>query len=477
MSGSEPQVEPMRSSPGVLAALCLYVAGVAAAVTLQPRLAVLLLAAVAGLAAAAALLREPLLALGSLVVGVTLVSKDRTLFHLGLAWTPDRVLVALLALGLVLRRIRRDEWLLDLPLLTPMVALLLGYGVGLLHSTRPAEAALQPFYNVLVGFVVLWGCADRLGTPGVRRRAVEVLFWAAVCSAAVGLAETATGRYLFQAETFHYRGGLLRAASTLGNPVPLGAYLAMTAPLGWFLVRGAEGRLHRLALTAGLVLVLGGLVATLSRQALVGLGAALVVLVAAGGAAWLLAGLGAALILAVTTSALWLDRVVSVFFDEAAVSNILHRLYMSRVAFQLIAAHPLWGVGLGSFRDLAFVVQPFGGLKSPHYGEHPVTDNTYLTLGAELGLVGLGVYLVFLGLLFRNAFRAFRAAQGLPEQRAFHLAVLAALASYTVSSVFFDAHEWLGVSAVFFFLAGVSARPGPAAGRSAGAIAPASGIH
>src|SRR5262249_55503746 len=94
--------KPMNplASPGVSAALFVYAMGLVAATLLAPLLAVQMTLLLAGLIVLSVGLLEPMLVLLVLVVGTTLVSKDRVLFHAGLGWTPDRLTLLWLVAGL-----------------------------------------------------------------------------------------------------------------------------------------------------------------------------------------------------------------------------------------------------------------------------------------------------------------------------------------------------------------------------------------
>jgi O-antigen ligase len=448
---------PQRTSPGVAAALALYGAALVGLVLIEPRLLTPLVAAGWGAALLVAGLREPLVALYALALAVTVFPKDQVLVDLGLAVTMDRLLAALLGAGLALR-LRREGWPpIRVPLAAPALALLVLAGLGLLHSLRPLEAALQHLYNLGLGLLVLAATGTLVDRPSRARRVARILCLAAAYVALLGLWETWNGRYIFPYEALHYRGGLLRAASTLGNPVPLGAYLACAAPLCWMLTRTARARWERRLLGLCLGLILAGLALSFSRQGYLALLAAgLSMLAARHGASGLALGLSAGLVAAVSTLGLWLGPVAAVFFDRDAVSNILHRLYMNRVALELLLESPLLGAGLGSFRPLAFEVQPFGGLKSPHYGEFPSAHNSYLTLGAELGVPGLIAYLVLVGSALAAAARAAGSTRG--EEQDFHRARLGALVAYAIGALFLDSHEYLALYTVFCFCIGLDPR-------------------
>ncbi len=450
---------PLNRSPGGLAVLGLFVLLVGAGGGWSPLLsAALFVGGMGGVMAMAALV-EPRLPLFCLAFTVTVFWKDDTLIDLGLALTPDRLFVGLLALGFIWRMLRLRSAVVKLPLALPMVALLLAAGLGLLHSLRPLEAVLQQFYNLAVGLLVLVASRSLVGREE-RSRWLAVLVAAAAYVAVLGLWETISGRYIFPAEALHYRGNWLRAASTFRNPVPFGAYLAMMAPVAWSLLGSTTGRWARIGCVACLAAILLGLAASFSRQAYLALFAAVVAMAGVRrGLAGPLLGLAAAGMMAVLTSALWLGPVAAVFFDYYSVTNIYHRLYMSRVALHLMIENPILGVGLGSFRELAFKVNPFGGLKTPHYGQHPTTHDAYLTLGAELGLPGLLLFAALIVTAIGRAALACRTA-GTKRDVAMEGGLLGGIVAFAVGSLFLNCHEYLGLSTVFFFLVGLGGRPG-----------------
>jgi O-antigen ligase len=93
----------------------------------------------------------------------------------------------------------------------------------------------------------------------------------------------------------------------------------------------------------------------------------------------------------------YIDQLIQKF--ETAIENpasdpgVLFRLYIWRALFEIILTHPLLGVGFGAVPvALAEATQPFG-LEAPH--------NLYLMILAELGIVGLAVFLWIIVRLFR----------------------------------------------------------------------------
>jgi O-antigen ligase len=77
------------------------------------------------------------------------------------------------------------------------------------------------------------------------------------------------------------------------------------------------------------------------------------------------------------------------------------RAQIWRESTQIIAAYPLFGVGLGGFQSAFYRYQEVAPLNTVNYAH-----NDYLQLMTELGVVGFGVLVVLAVRVFRNAARA-----------------------------------------------------------------------
>ncbi len=129
--------------------------------------------------------------------------------------------------------------------------------------------------------------------------------------------------------------------------------------------------------------------------------------------------------------------------DQSALSQILsgesallpassvgQRIYLWRDAMQRIEAKPLLGWGAGSAPALIRAAEIPGGLRHYH--------NLYLQLAVELGVVGLGAFLLWFGLLARTALAD---CAGEPLGPGYRRFLLAALAIFLVVSFFQIRHD------------------------------------
>jgi O-antigen ligase len=137
--------------------------------------------------------------------------------------------------------------------------------------------------------------------------------------------------------------------------------------------------------------------------------------------------------------------------DEASGTQIsTHaRLELLKAGVNMVAANPLTGIGLGSFKPMSSEYNP--GVTLPQMGH-----NTYLEVAAELGIPAA---LVFTGIMVLSWRRARKSGKAMAEKGdvtavQVALAIETGLASFAVGAAFLSAeyvkHLWI---LVFFGLA------------------------
>jgi O-antigen ligase len=127
------------------------------------------------------------------------------------------------------------------------------------------------------------------------------------------------------------------------------------------------------------------------------------------------------------------------------------RLDLWRIALLIFEGHPLGGVGLGNFQ----AVEPSYSTQTLNLTmvrqivqEQLVVHNTYLQMAADLGLVGVGLFLAILALPLRLAGRALRRLELENHELEFHVRGLVAgtvgmLIAYAFLSAEFEKPLWL----------------------------------
>jgi O-antigen ligase len=211
-------------------------------------------------------------------------------------------------------------------------------------------------------------------------------------------------------------GNLQRLTSSIDNPNELAsilvAALALSLGLAGALRRAPLGRLAAFAATA---LCATGIFLTGSRGGLVGLAVALAAFFVVG-TRWR----GRILIVAIALGLAGLGYFEYVASPDirAHVSTVgsgTGRLDLWTVGWRMVEANPIVGVGAGNFptSSIHYALQP-GAIDRGYFfvGTPKVTHNSYLEVWAELGIIGLMLFVTILGFCVRTALRAARAFEG-----------------------------------------------------------------
>lgn len=260
---------------------------------------------------------------------------------------------------------------------------------------------------------------------------------------------------------------LERLAGTIGDPNQLAALMAAGVVLAVGLAGAAEGRSHwRVAALGAAFLCLLAACLTLSRGGLVALGLGLIAAVVLGGR-WR----ARAAILAVT--AVGAAVVYFGVFAPEAVDRIFAadggagRTDIWQVGWRMVEDEPVHGIGSGNFpvTSIHYLLEP-GAIYQDEFivAEPSVAHNVYLEVLAELGVVGLMLFLAIVVVCLRCAYQAavnFAAREELRNEvlaRAVLIATIVILAADFFISDQFAKQLWLLLGLGPALLA-ISARP------------------
>lgn len=308
-------------------------------------------------------------------------------------------------------------------------AVLLAARTALAARSRPPALGIDGWLGLLVA-------AGAAGLPGAVDRPQALVAWVSLCSsvamvylvrallttrerfavtliafvaltAALGVLAIIERAGLFAVQEF-YRTTAdgIRARVFFKDPNILGGVLAAGAATGFGLALGERRAPRAGALWSCAALAAFGVVATLSRGALLGLACGLVaaVLIAPlprGRKTLLLTGGTTALIalLAFTVDPRWIaEKVLGI----AAESSALKRVHLATAALAMYRDNPL-GIGPGMWPEVLPAYRPYD-LPANLLESH----NTYLTLLVESGIVGL---VGFVGAIASSGARLVRAVR------------------------------------------------------------------
>jgi O-antigen ligase len=291
------------------------------------------------------------------------------------------------------------------------------------HPTLSFTAVLFIAWTVIS---LAWAKEPSVGVTAISRYALNLLLLPIVYAAIrnrrhvhwlVGILVAGASLSALYGMVFARGSALAEGTSRLAGAGQDANYLASLLVSGIVLavallsIRTLPPRIRVLALGAVLVMLVG-LIDTVSRSGMIGLGAALV-------AGIIFAGRGRRFVFVAVAAAIALSVVayyVSVASPAAraritTVQGGSGRTDIWTVAWRIVKAHPINGIGVGNFPDttIDYLLQP-GSLDSSLFivDEPQAAHNIYLEILAEMGVIGLALFLGILGFLMWCALRAAR---------------------------------------------------------------------
>jgi O-antigen ligase len=338
-------------------------------------------------------------------------------------------------------------------------------GVSLLWSEFPGESLQSTFrygQNALLFLIVF---------TAVRERKHAVWVFAAFVAGA-----TISAMFAIMNPVDPGQYDVARASGTIADPNELAAVLVVGMILGGVLFAiMRRSPLTRLALLAAIILCAGGLFVTLSRGGLLALGFSMLAALFLAGRYRLLAWTGATLAILVTVGYFALVAPPEARDRITKVDGGTGRTDIWNVGWRMVEAHPVRGIGSGNFphASIHYFLEP-GALQ---YGEffidHPkVAHNMYLHVLAELGIVGLAMFVSLIGfsvVATINAAQRFQRAGDRDMEllaRGLVVGILGLLAADFFLSGQFSKQLWilLGLGPALLALSKRRARSGPLGG-------------
>ena len=262
-----------------------------------------------------------------------------------------------------------------------------------------------------------------------------------------------------------------RLTGGIGDPNYLAAVLVPAIALALFTSFGARRGLSRVLVAIGGLLCLVALFLTQSRGGIVALAVTLFLAVALGGRARR----------KVVTVVTVVIALASIYLVLVAPPHALGRLTqftsgggtgrtdLWKVALQAFRAHPIQGIGLGNF----IVVEPTFAVTFNSdlpradlvVTERQPVHNTYLHIAAELGAVGIVLFVALLWSVLaatRRGVRAATAAGDYPLElagRGLLVGTIGMLAAFTFLTAQYEKQLWLTLGLALAFARVATARP------------------
>jgi len=313
-------------------------------------------------------------------------------------------------------------------------------------STNPSLSSHAFLAKILRNIIFFLVTAEALNTKSRVKNMLYVLF---ISSAVVGI----DGIFQFFTRKDFLRGRpvffLDRIWASFGTPNAFGCYLATLLPFAmaypFIKVQSKKLRFLSALLT---ILLFVCLILTISRGSWFAFISSVIFM-----SLWLpylgviVLGLGALIAFALSYNGMFLRERLSNFFFFTDLSS-LDRHMMWGAALNMIKAHPLVGLGLGTFM---FNFKNYVEDKS-HYIAY--AHNCYLQIAAEIGIIGLIAFLSILGAYFYTGIKVLNKS---PRTLNWYilLASLASILGYCVQMVVDTTFYSLDLGTLFWLILGV----------------------
>lgn len=302
-----------------------------------------------------------------------------------------------------------------------MVAVVLAATV--LHPNGSTGAEVLARYLSFLGALIV--LVDLMYEDLPVRRVAAVFAGSCAAAGAVGL--------------IGFIGGSTRVSGPLGDPNDFAFFMVGALPLALVLRRSAR---RPFVWDLAAVVIAGATVGTLSRGALAALVAMLVYAVVAGVIrARVVAAIVAAIVVLLAVVAVTDPGLIGNSLAQkghVASQNVDERLIRWRVTAEMTVDYPVLGIGPGGFKlNYDHYVDP---ASADILHQLDVAHETYLEVSAELGLIGLAVFLAILWYGFAGARR--RSLLRGPQQ-ALAGGVCAGLIGTMVAAVFLTEQYYL----------------------------------
>ncbi len=306
---------------------------------------------------------------------------------------------------------RQDEGFvftaLGVPILTFLVLAIFSFVAGTAYAPITQDV-LRHFAEVLIAIALFFVVVNVVRTREQLGRLISALIIAGFISAALGIflyfIPHNTAIYLLSMlRVFKYPTGdnvlryieddpanPMRAISTSIDPNVLGGLMILVTALATPQLFAGKPLLPRKLTAVMWVTMVVCLMLTFSRAAFLGLGIAIAVIATVRyRPALALILLGGVILLFMPFTQDYVGHLVDAFMGADRATQM--RLGEYKDAFNLISRYPIFGVG-------------FGG--SPDIDTYLGVSSVYLLMAEEMGLVGVGVFLITMGTFFYRVFAA-----------------------------------------------------------------------
>lgn len=362
----------------------------------------------------------------------------------------------LIVLFLIKQIIRKEAGFFSAPVLVPLVFLLLITAVSIAHSVCIRDTLKGGIFRLLQYIFLLIVLANEVKDAGqIRKIAVSALA-GILFSSIDAVWQVITGSdFVNQYETV-VNLGIVRATASFKDPNTFGIYLSAFIPLILGLARYYRRGITKIVfIICGLIGLIGvGL--TYSRPALLAVYVSVLFIAFIRKDKFLQVSLLALLLIMPFIAPRSVkDFARSVDYNPLRFMCNDDRIAIFRHSIRMIQAHPVIGVGANTFMKNYKTYKEYPEYRNVITADMLYAHNNFLHMAAEIGLVGLGIFLWFLYCLFKELRKIFNTIKDEYLKIVF-ISLVACLIAFLVNGLTESSLYSSRVAVSFWYLSGLA---------------------
>jgi len=318
------------------------------------------------------------------------------------------------------------------------------------------NSSIQGIVKLLKNLLIFLVCSQAIKDKEQIKRIVFSVCCGIALSAVDALWQFFFGYDFIHQIALHHNVGIPRASAAFPNPNLLGIYMSAFIPLATGLtILYFKGK-NKLLMSFLTILALSGIFLTFSRGAGLAVYLAILFLCIAGRKKLLACVLIAILLIFPFV----MPKDIKKWAKEVNYNPVVFMLNQDRISIynntvNMIKHHPFIGVGVNTFSLNYGKYKTRNAEKYAHTPDTIYAHNIYLQMAGETGLLGLGVFIWFLFLIFKNLADTYFKLKD-EYLRAVALSLLAGLIAFLINGLTETSLYNARVAMAFWYLIGVS---------------------
>ncbi|MBU0548541.1 MAG: O-antigen ligase family protein, partial [Candidatus Omnitrophica bacterium] len=356
---------------------------------------------------------------------------------------------------LISKLLKKEAVFINKTILLSFICLIIVSLFSFVNSVS-CNSSIQGIVKLLKYLLIFVVCNEAVKDKKHIRRIVLSVCCGVILMAVDALWQFFFGHDFIHGIALHYNVGVARASAAFPNPNLLGIYMAAFIPLiAGLTILYSKGK-NKLPMSFLSILALTGIFLTFSRGAGLAVYLAILFLCIAGKKKLLITCLVAILLIFPFV----MPKDIKKWAKEVNYNPIVFMLNQDRISIynntiNMITHHPFIGVGVNTFSKNYGKYKTESAEKYAHTPDNFYGHNIYLHMAGEIGLLGLGIFIWFLFLIFKNVTNIYFKLKD-EYLRAVALSLIACLIAFLINGLTETSLYNARVAMVFWYLIGVA---------------------